>query len=258
MVADDLSDLPNGWLLEGVLDDAAPLGARGPIGSPRVLTTDARRADVQVGARDGGMAKVRANEPAPSMRRDPARKSDASRASRDLRVLLATASYERDRSEHFRRSVPALRETHRCRRPRLTPTRPLPTQATAWSSDPSYHPEGASPQSVQLALSREPVRPEASLSGGPPPPALLARASFPSSPPLAPGARHRFQPNPAAGARGRATTRPLVAHSLVRRAPPPRTTRAGSSPARLAPSRARVPPPPRAPPPRGCRDVPTC
>lgn len=34
MVADDLSDLPNGWLLEGVLDDAAPLGARGPIGEP--------------------------------------------------------------------------------------------------------------------------------------------------------------------------------------------------------------------------------
>lgn len=178
MVADDLSDLPNGWLLEGVLDDAAPLGARGPIGSPRVLTTDARRADVQVGARDGGMAKVRANEPARSMRRDPARASDASRASCDLRVLLATASYERDRSEHFRRSVPALRETHRCRRPRLTPTRPLPTQATAWSSDPSYHPEGASPQSVQLALSREPVRPEASLSGGPPPPRCSRELCF--------------------------------------------------------------------------------
>jgi hypothetical protein len=114
MMEGDLSDLPNGWLLEGVLDDAAPLGARGPIGSPRVLTTDARRADVQVGARDGGMAKVRANEPALSTRRDPARASDASRTSRDLRVLLATASYERDRSEHFRRSVPALRETHRC------------------------------------------------------------------------------------------------------------------------------------------------
>ena len=67
-----------------------------------------------------------------------------------------------------------------------------------------------------------------------------------------------FPPKSSRRARGRATTRPLVAHSLVRRAPPPQTMRAGSSPARLAPSRARVPPPPRAPPPRGCRDVPTC
>ena len=105
MVADDLSDLPNGWLVENVLDDAAPLGARGPIGSPDVLTTDARRAGVQVGARDGGMAKVRASEPARTTRGDAARASDASHASFDLRVLLATASYERDRFEHSRRSV---------------------------------------------------------------------------------------------------------------------------------------------------------
>ena len=134
------------------------------------------------------------------------------------------------------------------RRPRLTPTRPLPTQATAWSSDPSYHPKGASPQSVQLALSREPVRPEASLFGGSPP-RRSSRGLFPSSPSLATRRTAPFPADPAAGARGRATTRPLVSRALARRVPPPRTTRAGSSSARRAPSRARVPSPPRAPPP---------
>ena len=114
-VADDLSDLPNGWFVENVLDDAAPLGARGPIGSPDVLTIEMRvAAGVQACVMTAEWRRyARAN---PRGRRG-GRGAAVLSGTRPFRSLSTTASsgdgvYERDRFEHFAAPLPALRETH--------------------------------------------------------------------------------------------------------------------------------------------------